>query len=110
MSQIPPPLPPAGLPLDLPSRHADTRRSPLTATFSWRSDPSRCSAWASSAAVSPRAPHRAIRSALATLAGEKTVSAASSASTWYRSAPNAASAAAAARASVSAADSSRTVP
>ena len=54
-------------------RALDTRRSPLTATSSWRSDPSRCSARASSAAVSPRAPHRAIRSALATLAGEKTV-------------------------------------
>ena len=46
----------------------------------------------------------------ATLAGEKTVSAASSASTWYMSAPNAASAATAARASVSAAESFRTVP
>ena len=94
----------------LPSRQADTRRSPLTATSCWRSDPSRCSARTSSAAVSPRAPHRAIRSALATLAGEKTVLAASSASTWYMSAPNAASAATAARAAVSAADSSCTVP
>ena len=89
---------------------ADTRRSPLTATSSGRSDPSRCSACASSAAVLPCAPHRAIRSALATLAGEKTVSAASSASNWYMSTPNAASAAAAARALVSTADSSRTVP
>ena len=49
---------------------------------------------ASSAAVWPRAPHSAIRSALATLAGEKTVSAASSVRIWYRSAPSAASAAA----------------
>ena len=92
-----------------PSRWADTRRSGLTATSSWRSAPSRCSARASSAAVLPRAPHRAIRSALATLAGEKTVSAASSASTWYKSTPNVASAAAAARARVSAAESFRTV-
>ena len=109
---LPDPLPGSlpGSPPGPPSRHADTRRSPLTATSSWRSDPSRCSAWVSSAAVSPRAPHRAIRSALATLAGEKTVSAARSASTWYMSTPNAASAAAAARALVSAADSSRTIP
>ena len=93
-----------------PPRRADARRSALTATSSWRSAPSRCSARASSAAVLPRAPNRAIRSALATLVGEKTVSAASWASTWYMSTPNAATAAAAARASVSAAESFRTVP
>ncbi len=71
------------------------RRSAPAATSSAPGDPSRCRARASSSAVRPRAPHRAIRSALATLAGENTVSAASWASTWYRSEPNAASACAA---------------
>src|SRR5690349_15309202 len=43
---------------------------------------------------SPVAPHSAMRSARATLAGEKTVSVASSVRIWNRSAPSAASAAA----------------
>ena len=77
---------------DPPSRPADTRLSPLAAASSGREDGSTCRARASSAAVWPRAPHSAIRSALATLAGEKTVLAASLASTWYRSAPKVASA------------------
>ena len=94
-------------------RQADTRPSPLATTSGPSSRPprpSRCRTRASSVAVRPRAPHRAISSALATLAGEKTVLAASWASNWYMSAANAAAAAAAARAPVSAADSSCTVP
>ena len=46
-------------------------RSPLAATSCGFEYPSRCSTRASSAAVWPLAPHSAIRSALATLAGEK---------------------------------------
>ncbi len=53
-----------------------------------------CRARASSAAVWPRAPHSAIRSTLATLAGENTRSAACSVITRYMSTPNASSAAA----------------
>jgi hypothetical protein len=69
-------------------------RSPAAAASCGFGSSSRCSTRASSAAVCPRAPHSAMRSALATLAGEKTVSAASSVRIWNRSAPSAASAAA----------------
>src|SRR5690349_20327994 len=69
-------------------------RSPAAAASCGWGSSSRCSTWASSAAVWPRAPHSAMRSALATLAGEKTVSVASSVRIWNRSAPSAASAAA----------------
>ena len=78
---------------------AASPRSPSAASSSCAaSSPSaalsRCRAPASSAAVWPRAPHSAIRSTLATLAGENTMSAACSVSTPYMSAPNASSAAA----------------
>ena len=58
---------------------ADSERSPSTAASA---DPFRCRARASSAAVWPRAPHQASHSALATLTGEKTMSAPSCASRW----------------------------
>ena len=73
---------------------ADSERSASAATSG---DESRWSARASSSAVRPRAPHRAISSAPATFTGEKTVSVVCSASTWYRSVPNASPAAAAVR-------------
>ena len=86
-------------------------REIFTAAVSGSRDGARCSARASSAAVWPRAPHSAIRSALATLDGEKIMLAASPASVRYKSAPKAASAAAAARSAVAAGavGSSRTV-
>ena len=69
----PPPDPLPGPPGPLPGR-ADVNPSPVAATSCGFAYPARCSTRASSAAVWPRAPHSAIRSALATLAGEKTVS------------------------------------
>ena len=68
---------------------AASARSPSAAASG---EPPRCRAPASSAAVWPRAPHNAIRSAAATLTGENTVSAARSDRTRYRSVPNASSA------------------
>src|SRR5690348_11447936 len=109
--------PPPGSP---PPGRAGISLRPVAATFCGSGYLLRCSTRASSAAVWPLAPHSAIRNALATLAGEKTMSSASAPSTPYRSTPSAASASAASRAragrrsafgpSPGAAGSSRTVP